>query len=184
MAPAYMRSIRSTTALTVNSRARFRPAAPNARLRSGSLSTEAMPSRQRRRVPGRDQDPGDPVDDHVDDAPGGGGHHWSTRSHRLEHDGRTGIGPHRRDNDRARGPEQSQYLIMRQPPNPLNTIRKLATRRPATSDRQARAAADPQAGGRPPTTSGPLYPGRGRRRTAAGLLEPSVESRRGRCHRG
>ena len=42
MALAYMRSIRSTTALTVNSRARSRPAAPNARPRSGSLSTEAM----------------------------------------------------------------------------------------------------------------------------------------------
>src|ERR1035441_4294140 len=37
--------------------------------------------RQRRHVPGRDQDPGDPVDDHVDDASGRGGHHWSTRSH-------------------------------------------------------------------------------------------------------
>src|ERR1700733_1382406 len=79
--------------------------------------------RQRRHVPGRDQDPGDSVDDHVDDASGSGCHYRPTRSHRLEHDGRTGVGPHRRDNDRLRGPEQVQYLVMWKLPMPLNTIR-------------------------------------------------------------
>src|ERR1700684_2110836 len=97
MALVYRRSMRSTTALTVNSRARSRPAAPNPWAARGSRNTDEMACARARTPSRRDQEPRDPVDDHVDDTSDGAGDDRSTRGHRLEHNGWAGVAHNRWD---------------------------------------------------------------------------------------
>ena len=118
IASAYIFSMRSTTALTVNSRARSRPAMPNLFAVSGSFNTVVSAFANAAASPGAPE-ARLAVDDHVQNPARGRGNYRPAGCHGLEDHCGTWVGPHRGDDDRPRRPEQRHHLFVRQGTRPF-----------------------------------------------------------------
>jgi len=145
---------------------RSRPASPNALARSGSPRTWDSAAGQFCHVAGGHQPAGDSVDHHVHDAAGRRGHHRSACGHRLEHDRRAGVRPHRRHHHRARRSEQPDDVFVRQVSGPACPGREFPVGRHATGQPPGRAAT--QAAGMRPEEPVLPCPAVDLRRTAKG----------------